>query len=60
MLTLEQFNQICDDFIDTKVNTIDYIGFLHTLVYVGLSNVIGDNDTDKFDDMYYFFSERSY
>ena len=25
MLTLEQFNQICDDFIDTKVNTIDYI-----------------------------------
>ena len=46
-LTLTQFNEICNDFIDTKVNTIDYIGFIHTLIYTMVSNnVADDNDID--------------
>jgi hypothetical protein len=51
-ITLNQFNELCNDFIDTKINTIDYIGFLHSLLYSALTNYYGTDDNEQFENDY--------
>ena len=54
-MTVKQFNDICDDHINEQ---IDDINFLHTLLYTELKNRIGNDNSDEFFDMYYFFSVK--
>lgn len=57
IMTLQQFNDICDDFISYS-NDVNDVGFLHTLVYTMLNNLHGTDTTQQFENDYYFFSVR--
>ena len=64
-LTVKQFNDICSDFesignmnITDAINSMDGLGFTHTMVFTALHNVFGECDSDEFYDAYYEFSVR--
>lgn len=41
-MSIKQFNDICNDFHGVNINDIDYIGFIHTLLYTYIENSIFD------------------
>lgn len=51
-MNINTFNTICDDFKNTKVDSIDYIGFIHTLLYVYLRENYRTDDSECTTDMY--------
>lgn len=64
-LTVKQFNDICNDFstigkmnINDAIDSLDGMGFTHTMVFTALHNWFGECDSDEFYDAYYEFSVR--
>ena len=41
-MSIKQFNSICNDFHGITVNDVNYIGFMHTLLYTYVENSIFD------------------
>ena len=42
MISIKQFNAICNDFHGITINDVNYIGFMHTLLYTYVENIIFD------------------
>lgn len=49
-MSVKQFNAICTDFHGITVHDIDYIGFMHTLLYAYIENSVFDET--KIDELY--------
>lgn len=53
-MSINDFIAICNDFTGVSVNNIDYIGFLHTIIYKYIDTNFTGLSYDEKLDLYYF------